>query len=240
MPANRGKDTRPRHGHDPTRPSPERIVMRMLCLCALALASTAASKPAAGPKDVSRVVDTYAKPLLGRGDLSGQLLILRKGQVLVERGFGLANVELGTPVTSETCFNIASVTKPMTGTIAIQLIQEKKLGLEDHLSKWIPDFPNGDSITVSHLLRHRSGIPHEIMPDSVMTRPFTAAEIAALAKQRPLDFSPGSKQSYSSGGFEVLTRVLELASGKSYPELLEEGIFGDLLLTHSAMPKSQQ
>jgi len=207
--------------------------MRVLILCALLFVSTTASKSGPNPRDVARVVDAYTKPLVARGDLSGQLLILKNGKVLVERNYGEANEELGTPVTPETRFNIASVTKPMTKTIAIQLIQEKKLGVNDPISHWFPDFPKGDSITVLHLLRHRSGIPHELMPDSVMTRPFTAAELVDIAKRLPLDFSPGSKESYSSGGFEVLARILELASGKSYSDLIRDLIFHPLGMVHT-------
>ena len=191
------------------------------------------------PQDVARKVDAYAKALVSRGDLSGQLLIFRNGTVLVERGYGMADRELGVPVRVETRFNIASVTKPMTATLTIQLIQEKKLGVEDPISKWFPDFPKGDSITVMHLLRHRSGIPHEIMPDSAMNRPFTAEEIVALAKKLPLDFSPGARESYSSGGFEVLARILELASGMSYPELIQARIFDPLGMKHSSSPPSR-
>jgi CubicO group peptidase (beta-lactamase class C family) len=192
-----------------------------------------------GARDAAKAVDAYTKPLVARGDLSGQLLVLRHGQVLLERSFGMANQELGTPVTPETRFNIASVTKPMTVTLAIQLIQEKKLGANDAISRWFPDFPKGDSITVMHLLGHRSGIPHEVMPDSEMTRPFTAAEIVDRARHLPLDFSPGSRESYSSGGFEVLARILELASGRSYPQLIQERIFDPLGMTHSANPDSR-
>jgi len=57
-----------------------------------------------------------------------------------------------------------------------------------------------DSITVAHLLGHRSGIPHEVIPDSEMVRPFTAAEVVERAKKLPLDFPPGARESYSSGG----------------------------------------
>ena len=210
---------------------------RIACVIALVSASasgaTATSKPAPSPKDVARVVDAYAKPLQERGDLSGQLLILRSGTVVVERSFGMADRERGVPVSPETRFNIASVTKPMTVNLAIQLIQEKKLGVQDPISRWFPDFPKGDSITVSLLLRHRSGIPHELMPDSVMTHPFTAEELVTLAKRLPLDFSPGARESYSSGGFEVLARILELAGGKSYSDLVEEIVFHPLGMVHS-------
>jgi len=207
--------------------------MRILVLAVLLLSTTAASKPGANPPDVARAVDAYTKPLAARGDLSGQLLIHRNGTVLLERSYGMADREHGKSVSPETRFNIASVTKPMTVTIAVQLIQEKKLGLNDPISRWFPDFPKGDSITVSHLLRHRSGIPHEIMPDTVMTHPFTAAEIVALAKQLPLDFSPGAKESYSSGGFEVLARILEITGGKSYSDLIEDLVFHPLGMVHS-------
>ena len=218
--------------------------MRSL-ICVLAVVSiaaanpNAASKPGPSRKDVEHRVDAYLKPLVGRGDLSGQLLILRNGSVLVERSFGMADRERGVKVSPETRFNIASVTKPMTITVATELIQEKKLGLDDPISHWFPDFPKGDSITVSHLLRHRSGIPHELMPDSVMTRPFTAEELVTLAKRLPLDFSPGSKSSYSSGGFEVLARILEIASGKSYSDLLQDLVFHPLGMVHSVNQDSR-
>jgi len=78
------------------------------------------------------------------------------------------------------------------------------------------------------------------MPDSLMTRPFTAGELVTIAQRLPLDFSPGSRESYSSGGFEVLTRILELISGKSYPDLVQERIFGPLQMCHSTSPNTQR
>jgi hypothetical protein len=145
----------------------------------------------------------------------------------------MANAELSAAVTPETRFNIASVTKPMTSTVAIKLIDQKKLGLRDSLVRWLPGFPRGDSIRVIHLIQHRSGIPHEVVPDSEMTRPFTAAGVAERAKRLPLDFPPGSQSRYSSGGFEVLARVLERASGRDYGELLAERIFRPLGMEHT-------
>jgi len=184
---------------------------------------TAPPPPAADPAMV-KAVEAYVRPLAGRGDLSGQLLITRRGRPVLERFYGRASVELNVPVNAATRFNVASVTKPMTIVIAIQLIQEGKLRVADSIARWIPDFPKGDSITVGMLLRHRSGIPHEVIPDSEAVRPFTAAEVVERARRLPLDFPPGSRESYSSGGFEVLARVLELASGQSYSQLLEERV----------------
>ena len=215
--------------------------MRRLPL-ALVLCCTILSRAGAAPAAdaaVANAIDAWAKPLLARDQLWGQLLVTRHGQVVAERSWGKANAELGVPVTPETRFNIASVTKPLTSTIAIQLATEGRLRVSDSLARWFPDFPKADSITVSMLLRHRSGIPHEVVPDSEATRPFTAEELVARAKRLPLDFPPGARESYSSGGFEVLARVLERVSGKSYDALLEERIFRPCGMTHSSSADSR-
>ena len=215
----------------PLRPLRSRFMPLMLLLAARPASASAT------PSEAHRLgfaIDAYAKPLVARGDLSGQLLVARRGVILLERNYGYANWELRSPVTAETRFDIMSVTKPMTGTIAIQLLQEKVFALHDSIARWFPDFPKGDRITVEHLLRHRSGIPHELVPDSEATRPRTAADMVEIAKRRPLDFEPGSKSSYSSGGFSVLVRVLELVSGKNYEQLLTERIFTPLGMTHSS------
>jgi CubicO group peptidase (beta-lactamase class C family) len=210
-----------------------------LAAWALALAARSAA-PAASPASATeaqrlgRAIDAYAKPLIEQQQLSGQLLVARHGEIVLERQWGYADWEQRTPVTPETRFCIASVTKPMTGTIAIQLLAERAFGLRDSIARWFPDFPRGDRITVEQLLRHRSGIPHELIPDSEATRPMTAAELVEIAKHRPLDLEPGAKSQYSSGGFTVLTRILELVTGKRYAELLSQRIFEPLGMTHSS------
>src|SRR5262249_14359416 len=191
------------------------------------------SAPPAPVDPATRAIDAYCKPLVARGDLSGQLMVLRNGRPVIERSFGSANVELGVAVTPDTRFNIASVTKPMTSVITIQLIDAKRIGLHDSIARWLPGFSKGDSIRIEHLLRHASGIPHEVVPDSEMTRPYSAAQVVERAKRMALDFSPGSRSSYSSGGFEVLARILELAGGKSYGELLEDRILRPLGMSHT-------
>jgi len=203
-----------------------------------ALFSPAGAAPLADAA-ATNAIDAWAKPLLARDQLWGQLLVTRRGHVVVERCWGKANAELGVAVTPETRFNIASVTKPLTTTLAIQLAAEGRLRVSDSLARWFPEFPKADSITVSMLLRHRSGIPHEVVPDSEATRPFTARELVERAERLPLDFPPGARESYSSGGFEVLAAVLERVSGKPYAALLEERIFGPLEMTHSASADSR-
>jgi CubicO group peptidase (beta-lactamase class C family) len=136
-------------------------------------------------------------------------------------------------VTADTPFNIASVTKPMTVVLAIGEIEARHMALRDSIARWMPEFPHADSITIGQLLRHRSGIPHQGIPDSEMTRAYTSAEVVSRLAALPLDFPPGTQFHYSSGGFEVLARVLELSAGKDYGDLLEERIFGPLGMSRS-------
>ena len=113
----------------------------------------------------------------------------------------------------------------MTVVILNRLIEEKKIAPEDKLSKYIPDFPNGEKITIQILRSHRSGIPHRVMPPEQETVPYTSAEFVEKVKQSKLAFEPGAQRLYSSGGYAVLARALEIASGRSYAQLLQQYVF---------------
>jgi len=204
-----------------------------------ALAAPAAGHPSSD-SDLARALDAWAKPLVARGDLSGQLLVARRGRVILERKYGWADVELRAPMTPETRLAIASITKPMTVMLAFREMERHAIGYHDSIARWIPDFPEANRITIATLLRHRSGIPHQIVPDSEAVRPRTAAEMVERAKHEPLDFEPDAREQYSTGGFTVLARVLELASGRSYDQLLDEELFGPLGMTHSTNSSSRE
>jgi CubicO group peptidase (beta-lactamase class C family) len=184
-----------------------------MTLVPLALVFVLGSPDAA---EISRRIDAYAAPYANAGHLSGNLLVTIGEDVVYERSFGMANFELGVPNKPETRFNIASVTKPMTVIAYVRLAEERKIAPADKLSKYLPDFPNADAITIEHLSRHRSGIPHRVTVEGEETVPRTAADMVALAARKPLEFKPGERYSYTSGGFSVFARVLEIASGESY------------------------
>ena len=170
-------------------------------------------------------IDAYVRPLVKVNQFSGVILASYKGKLIYEKAFGMAQAEHSVPNRIDTRFGIASVTKPMTQAIAIRLIEERKLGLQDKLSKWLPDFPNGEQITVEMLIQHRSGLPHRGTKEEEETLRYTAADMVEKARQVKLEFKPGERESYSSLGYSVLARVLELASGKSFSQLLQEYIF---------------
>lgn len=179
-------------------------------------------------------IDAYAGVLAGAGELSGTLLVALGGRVIYERAFGMASYELGTANTIATRHGIASVSKLLTAALALKLAEQGVIGLDDPLAEYLPDFPRAAEITVDHLLRHRSGIPHRVTADGDVSTPRTATDMAGLAGEAELLFEPGSRRGYSSAGYSVLARVLEVASGVSYAELLDTEIFAPASALHAA------
>lgn len=186
-----------------------------------------------GQSDKARKIDDFIKPFVETNQFAGVVLASENGNVIYEKAFGLANADFKIPNQLNTRIGIASITKPMTTVILIRLVESGKISLADKLTKYIPDFPNGDKITIEMLARHRSGIKHRVMPSEMESVAYTSAEFVEKVKQSTLAFEPGTQMLYSSGGFAVLARSLEIASGKSYAELLQEYIFTPAGMTDS-------
>ena len=200
------------------------------------LASAAVRGSDASPRNLGRELDSWARPLVTRGLLSGNLLIARRDSVLLERSWGMADLAKHVPNAPDLPSCIASVNKPITVILAIQLIEEGKLGISDRLSRWIPDVPQGDSITVEHLLSHSSGMPHRVTTDAEERVPQTPASMVAIARRATLLHRPGERRSYSSAGFSILARILELAGGADYASLLRRRLVEPLGLAHTFHP----
>jgi CubicO group peptidase (beta-lactamase class C family) len=209
----------------------------LLTVVAAVSAGAAESEPAGGVAvgnaELARRVAAYVQPLADAGQVSGTLLVAREGTLVYEQSFGMADYELGVPNSPATRYCVASVTKPMTQIVAIRLLEQQKLALGDTLAKWIPDFPRGGEITVENLFRHRAGLPHRVTTDAEEIVPHTAAEMVEFAKRAPLLYEPGSQSVYSSAGYSVLARVLELAGGKPFEQLLEEHVLAPAGAVHS-------
>jgi len=180
-------------------------------------------------KQIDEFVNQFAKA----GQFGGVVLASENGKVIYEKAFGLANAEHKIPNQLNTRIGIASITKPMTVVILNRLIDEGKIALSDKLTKYIPDFPNGEKITIEMLARHRSGIQHRVMPPEAEALPYTSAEFIEKVKLSKLAFEPGTQRLYSSGGYAVLARTLEIASGKTYAELLKQYVFAPAGMTDS-------
>ena len=203
------------------------------------ISATAASVRGGSPSTTDRTLeastDRYLAPLIDLDLFQGVVLIARGERVLLRKGYGDANVELGVRNTPERVFRIASLSKPFTEVALGTLVEQGKLAWTDPLSKYVPGFPQGDRITIDMLVEHRAGIPNmNSLPYDEESRSENSLDslVRAIA-QHPLDYEPGSRTRYSNGGYALLAAVIEKVSGTSYPEYLERAVLTPLKLTHT-------
>ena len=177
---------------------------------------------------------TAAFPTDGPG---AAVIVVRDGAVILRKGYGLANLELGVPIQPEMVFRLASVTKQFTAMAILMLSEEGKLALTDDITKYLPGYPtHGQTITIEHLLTHTGGVKDlESLPArlAVARNDLSLAEVIALFQDEPLDFAPGEAWSYSNSGYVLLGAIIEQISGLSYAEFIQQHIFIPLGMTHS-------
>ncbi|MGZ8558211.1 MAG: serine hydrolase [Chitinophagaceae bacterium] len=164
-------------------------------------------------------------------------LVARNGQIIYNKGFGMANLELNVPMQADHVFRIGSITKQFTAIAILQLMEQGKLNLQDEITRFIPEYPTqGYKITVEHLLTHTSGIQDfSRMKDSAkkITGDVTPSEMIDYFKNQPMRFAPGTKWEYSNSGYFLLGYIIEKITAKTYAEYLEENFFKPLCMTNS-------
>ena len=139
------------------------------------LCSLIALLTSVGAQDISQKLDNY---LSRRRTFNGSALVVYKNNILLYKGFGYKNARLKTPNDTATIYRIGSVTKPFTAAMILYLEQKKLLKLNDHLSLYIPGFPNGEDITIEQLLTHSSGIKDYLEVKSVQELPDSAPPVS--------------------------------------------------------------
>ena len=178
------------------------------------------------------------------------VLVARRGRVAMLEAIGYQELESRKPMRTDTIFDIRSVTKPITAIGIMILVEDGKLALSDPVEKYLPEFQgkpdqNSRRITIHHLLTHTAALPLYRLPDSEtmpIKRDRTLREyVALLANQKP-EYEPGTKFRYSSGGFAILGRIIEVVSGKSFEEFMKERIFVPLGMKDSSffVPSEKQ
>jgi len=188
-----------------------------LILCARSIAQVSEQK-----------VDEYINAQIKLGRFSGSVLIAKDGEILISKGYGMANHELDVSNTPQTKFRIGSVTKQFTSMLIMILQERGELDVNDPVSTFISDYPNGDKITVHHLLTHTSGIPELLGIDGfedIKRDPSTPGKTLELFKNEPLIFEPGTQHKYSNSNYVVLSNIIELITEKSYEDFVKESIF---------------
>lgn len=163
--------------------------------------------------------------------------IQQNDTLLEERYYGYANLEHEVPVTADTVFEIASVTKLFTAQSILVLAQENKLRLEDEIGAYLKDLPESwKAVSIRQCLAHQSGIPSYTDVDQywgVTKHDKSHNEILSLINALPLKFAPGHRHAYDNSGYYLLGLLIEAISGKSYDEYLRITIFEPLNMKHT-------
>ncbi|MDR7003073.1 serine hydrolase domain-containing protein [Neobacillus niacini] len=168
---------------------------------------------------------------------NGVILVAKDGKTLFEKGYGFANKEEYLPNQLDTQFRIASLTKSFTAISILQLESQGKLKTSDPISKYINHYPDGNKITIHHLLTHSSGLAdHFKLTDT--TKPITLKSFIDLMKKQALTFSPGTNYKYSNTGYMMLAYIIEKVSGISYEHYFQKHIFQPAGMTHTFFRKA--
>ncbi len=180
-------------------------------------------------------VDDYITSEMKNRRIPGlALAVVKNGEVIKAKGYGLANLELNVPVTTDSVFELASVTKSFTATALMMLVEEGKVGLDDKISTHLINAPySWRDITVRHLLTHTAGFASdckEIREQGWLAN-YTTAEMFEAGSKCPLDFAPGERWQYSCQGYFLLGMIIEKVSGQRYREFVRERIFQPLGMT---------
>ena len=168
----------------------------------------------------------------------GNVLVARGDQIVFEASFGYANLELNVLHSPLTKFRIASVTKPFTAAAIMALKGRELVKLESTVDMYLPDFPDGEKITVRHLLNHSSGVAnYTALPDfeRVATHFHTLPKVIAQFAGKPLEFAPGSQHMYSNSNYILLTAILESVTKQSYPDALRDLVLEPLGLSDTGV-----
>ena len=161
------------------------------------------------------------------------LAVIKDGQVLYKRGYGIANLDYAVPISSKTVFNIGSMSKQFTAISIALLARQGKVSLDDDIRKYLPEMPQYSApVTIRRLIHHTSGIreySHLMQLAGTRFQDVRADDVyKIITRQKDLNFKPGDEYLYSNSGYFLLARIVQRASGKSLRHFAEENIFKPL------------
>ncbi|PQO45095.1 serine hydrolase domain-containing protein [Blastopirellula marina] len=213
-----------------------------LGVASLLSAVFAVNAQAEWPANKAKLIETVEE-IMKENAIPGAVVLMRKGDREWSQAFGVADLKTKQPMQTDMAFRIGSNTKTMTGVIILQLIEEGKLSLDDKVSKFFPDVPQGDEITIADLLSMRSGIPtYSELPefnrlmDQQPQRVFKPEELIQYGiEQKPL-FKPGTEFYYSNTNTVMLGVIIERLTGMPLEKVMQGRIFAPLKLAHTRFP----
>jgi CubicO group peptidase (beta-lactamase class C family) len=202
---------------------------RLALICALATAWSVFSETPKLPG-----VGAAMRDMVAKNEIAGAVtVVVSRDKVLHLEGTGLADVAATKPITPDTLFWIASMTKPITGTAILMLQDEGKLNVADSVAKYLPEFanlktPSGKpaNLTISQILTHTSGLGEASGPAAQSAR--TLADLVPIWLAAPMQYEPGSQWRYTQSGINAAARIVEVVSGMSFDAFLQQRLFNPL------------
>jgi len=189
--------------------------------------------------EVCEKLNTYMRTLEDQGYFNGAVLVTQENQILLSKGFGMASFEHDIRNTSTTKFRLGAITKSFTAIAIIQLQDQGLLNVNDPISLYIPNYPNGNIITIDHLLTNASGIQdYPTFPyywEKTMRLYSTIEQTIESFKDKPLQFAPGEGYNYTSSPFILLSYIIEKVSGMSYQKYITDNILSPLNMRNTGV-----
>ncbi len=193
-------------------------------------------EPVTIPPDAAVKLDEYITAYVDLGYFSGSVLVAQGDNVILSKGYGMADYDQGIPNTPQTKFGMGALTQQFTAMVILQLQEEGLLLVDDPIAKYLPDFPNGELMTIHHALIFASGLEdYTGLPEfeDVAESPTSVNELIALFEDEPLVTNPGQSFSGFNSGYVLLGAIIEQVSGMAYEEYLQQNIFEPLGMANS-------
>ena len=188
-------------------------------------------------QNLNKKLDSLMTVYYGLNKFNGNVLVAKDGNIIFQGAYGYRDADKKIPNDPETIFQIGSVTKQFTTAILLMLQDQNKLSLKDKLSKYISDYPKGDSIIVDEIASHTAGIFNYTNDPAFMAKEASKSidhlKLIDLFKNKPLTFAPGTKWAYSNSGYIILGHIIEKVTGKPYEQIVREMIFTPLQMNRS-------
>ena len=182
-------------------------------------------------KDPALSLEKRLDNVMAFSHFSGSVLLVKNDKVEIAKGYNMADRVNSRVNEPDTVYQIGSLSKAFTSAAILQLQEEGKLNINDPVTKYIRDYPY-QKVTLYELLTHTAGIPNLTeFPDyiSTMNIKVTTSENVAKFKDRPLEFEPDTQFHYSNSGYILLGEIIEVVSGESYNEFIQDHIFQELV-----------
>lgn len=181
---------------------------------------------------IEKKANEYFLALTTLKQFNGNVIIAKDGEVILNKTYNLSSGPKDLRVNRNSKFIIASVSKVFIKYGILKLVEEKKIAMDDPLSKFLPGFPEGNKITINHLMHHQSGLPREIKDYEKFDK-LSGEQLIELAKKEKLLFEPGTKTLYSNIGFLLLHNIINKTAPNGYLSFIKKEIFDPIGLNNT-------